>query len=100
VAQQYNLSVNQGAWVPPSGVVSQAAVVAGGPADKAGVKAGDIITAINGKAINQTTSLPSIIDQQKVGDSVTLTINRSGKTITVKATLGSTPTSTATSTNG
>jgi S1-C subfamily serine protease len=92
IAQQYNLSVNNGAWVPPAGVVGQAPVVAGGPADKAGVKSGDIITAINGTAINQNTSLTSIIDQQSVGSTVTLTINRSGKTITLKATLAAAPT--------
>jgi serine protease Do len=93
IAQQYNLSATSGAWVPPSGIVGQTAVISGGPADKAGVKPGDIITAINGKAINQTTSLTSIIDQQSVGNTVTLTINRSGSTITLKAVLGTAPTS-------
>lgn len=98
IAQQYSLSVTNGAWVPPSSVVGQASVVAGGPADSAGVKEGDIITAINGRAINQSTSLTSIIDKEAVGDQVTLTINRGGKTVTLKVTLGAAPTST--STNG
>ncbi|HUD10322.1 MAG TPA: trypsin-like peptidase domain-containing protein [Candidatus Saccharimonadales bacterium] len=99
VAQQYNLKVSQGAWVPPSDVVGQAAVVAGGPADQAGIKSGDIITAINGQQINQNTSLTSIIDKQQVGDSVTLTVNRNGQTVKLKATLGTAPTG-DTTTNG
>jgi len=92
VTQQYKLSTDNGAWVPPTSVTGQAAVIAGGPADKAGVQAGDIITAINGQAINQNTSLTSIIDQSSVGNQVTLTINRGGKTITLQATLGAAPT--------
>ncbi len=93
VQQQYNLKVSNGAWVPPTSVLGQPAVVAGGPADKAGVKSGDIITAINGQQINQNTSLTSIVDKQQIGDKVTLTVNRGGKTITLHATLGTAPTS-------
>jgi serine protease Do len=92
VAQQYNLSVSNGAWIPPSSIVGQTSVIAGGPAASAGVQAGDIITAINGQAINQNTSLTSIIDKEAVGNKVSLTINRSGKTITVNVTLGTAPT--------
>lgn len=93
VAQQYNLSTNQGAWIPPSGIIGQDAIVSGGPADKAGLKSGDIITAINGQKIDQNTSLNAIIDKQSVGSTVTLTVNRNGKTITLKATLAAAPTS-------
>lgn len=96
IAQQYNLSVSNGAWIPPSSVVGQASIVSGGPADSAGLKEGDIITAINGTAINQNTSLTSIIDQESVGNQVTLTVNRSGKTITVKVTLAAAPANSAT----
>ena len=92
VAQQYNLSTTNGAWIPPTGVVGQDAIISGGPAAQAGVQVGDIITAINGQEINQTTSLTSIIDQQSPGDQVTLTINRNGKTVTLKATLSTAPT--------
>jgi S1-C subfamily serine protease len=92
VEQQYNLSTDNGAWVPPSSVTGQASVVSGSPAANAGIQPGDIITAINGQAINQTTSLTSIIDQESPGNQVTLTINRSGKTITLNVTLGTAPT--------
>lgn len=92
VQSQYNLSVANGAWVAPQAVTGTAGVVSGGPAAAAGVKEGDIITAVNGTAINQNTSLTSIIDKLSVGQKVTLTIVRSGKTISVTATLGSAPT--------
>jgi S1-C subfamily serine protease len=65
----------------------------GSPADKAGVKAGDIITKINSSAINKNSSLTSILDKLPVNDKVQLTINRSGKTITINVTLGLAPTS-------
>lgn len=93
VKQQYNLSVSSGAYIPTSDQAGQTTVISGGPADKAGVKPGDIITQVDGTAINQTTSLVSLLDKHKVGDSVSLTIVRSGKTITVNVTLGSAPTS-------
>lgn len=92
VKQQYDLSVSNGAYIPTSDQAGQETVISGGPADKAGVQPGDIITQIDGKAINQTTSLTSVLDKHKVGDSVALTIVRDGKTITKTVTLGSAPT--------
>jgi S1-C subfamily serine protease len=99
VAQQYNLSVTNGAWVPPSSIVGETSIISGGPADKAGIKEGDIITAVNGTAINQSTSLTSIIDKETVGNVVSLTINRSGKSMTLNVTLGAAPTNTGTASN-
>lgn len=93
VASQYNLSVSQGAYIPKQSQIGQQTVIAGGPADKAGVKEGDIITKVDSTAINQTTSLVSLLDKHKVGDNVSLTIVRGSKTITVNVTLGSAPTS-------
>jgi serine protease Do len=91
VAKQYNLGVSQGAFIPTEDEAGMT-VIENGPADKAGVKPGDIITKIDDKAINQTASITSILDKHKVGDSVTLTIVRGGKTITRVATLGAAPT--------
>jgi serine protease Do len=94
VQSQYNLSVSQGAYVPTTDQASgEDTVISGGPADKGGVQPGDIITKVDGTAINQNTSLTSLLDKHKVGDSVTLTIVRSGKTISKGVTLGSAPTS-------
>lgn len=93
VAQQYSLSVNQGAYIPHSSDLRQQTIISGGPADKAGVKEGDIITKVDGTSINQTTSLTSVLDRASVGQKVTLTIVRGNKTINIDVTLGAAPTS-------
>jgi serine protease Do len=92
IVKQYNLSVSQGAYIPTGDQANSETVVSNGPADKAGVQPGDIITEVDGKAINQNTSLTSVLDKHKVGDSVTLTIVRNGKTMTKSVTLGAAPT--------
>ena len=81
-----------------SGGAQVASVAGGSPAASAGLKQGDVITAISGKAVASSEALSSIVDQHKVGDSVQLSVKRSGgdKTITVK--LGQRPNSTQDST--
>ena len=93
VAQQYNLGVDSGAWIPPESVIGQNPIISGGPADKAGLKAGDIITKVDNTTINQDNSLAAIIDQDQVGQKVNLTVVRSSKTIHVNVTLGAEPNS-------
>ena len=63
------------------------AVTDGGPASKAGVKAGDSIVAFNGKAVNNNYSLLGYVRAAALGDKVTLTIVRDGKTMDVDVTL-------------
>ena len=60
----------------------------GGPADKAGVQTGDVITAVNGTEISNYSELGSILSQGKEGDKYTLTINRDGDTVEIKVKLG------------
>jgi putative serine protease PepD len=62
-------------------------VVAGGPADKAGIKAGDVITKVDSKEIDDVDALVAATRLHNVGDVVTLTYTRDGKTHTVKVTL-------------
>jgi serine protease Do len=92
VEKQYNLSAANGAYIPSQSVVGEQTVISGGPAAQAGVQSGDVITALNGKSINQQNSLTSILDQQTVGAKVTLTIMRGTKQISIKVTLGTAPT--------
>lgn len=49
------------------------------PADKAGIKKGDVITKIDGEQVDTSTTLITEIRSHKVGDKVTLTILRDGK---------------------
>jgi serine protease Do len=91
LAQEFNLKVNRGAYVVSSD--SEAAIVAGSPAEKAGLKEHDIITKVNNLKIDSKTSLTSALSKFKVGDTVNLTVIRGDKTISVKATLGNAPTS-------
>lgn len=93
LAKQYDLSVTRGAYIPKSSDLGQTTIIDGGPAQKAGLEEGDVITKVEGTAINETTSLTSLLGKHKVGDSVTLTIVRDGKTITKDVTLGAAPTS-------
>jgi putative serine protease PepD len=63
-------------------------VSAGSAAASAGVKAGDVITAVDGTNVVTAEKLRAIIAGHKPGDSVTLTIERGGSTQTLTATLG------------
>jgi serine protease Do len=93
IKEQYNLSTDQGAYILNSAQAGEDTVVDGGPADKAGVQEGDIITKVDGMAINESTSLTSVLGKHKVGDKVTLTIVRDGKTISRDVTLEAAPSS-------
>ena len=64
------------------------AVVAGGPADKAGVKAGDVITTIDGSPVTDSASLGKAIRTHKPGDAVQIVVNRNGSDQTLSPTLG------------
>jgi S1-C subfamily serine protease len=62
-------------------------VARGSAADKAGVKIGDIITAVNGESVT-ADALATTIQGMAVGDEVTLTVLRDGETSELTATLG------------
>ena len=63
------------------------AVTDGGPASKAGVKAGDSIVAFNGKAVNNNYSLLGYVRAAAMGDKVKLTVVRGGNTMDLEVTL-------------
>ena len=64
-------------------------VQSGSAAARAGLKAGDVITAVDGTATTTSSALRAAIDAHKPGDKVTLTIRRDGAAKTIDATLGS-----------
>lgn len=65
------------------------AVSEGGPGDKAGLKAGDVITAVDGRRIHSGDELIVRTRAHRPGDRLRLTLERAGKEITVSLTLGS-----------
>ncbi|CAN7191384.1 Do family serine endopeptidase [Rhizobacter sp. LjRoot28] len=84
-AEEYGLtkSRNRGAFV------SQ--VIAGGPADKAGLQPGDIVLALNGKPVDGPVELRRALGAIKPGTPVVLQVNRRGKAMEIKATLAEMP---------
>jgi putative serine protease PepD len=64
-------------------------VTSGGAADKAGLKSGDVVTAIDGKAIASGDALVAAVRSHRPDDEVSITFTRAGKSQTVKTKLGS-----------
>ena len=80
IAQSLGLETNRGAWVSE--------VVEGGAADKAGIKAGDVITSINGHTVANASELRNSIGLLRIGDKVDLGLLRDGKPRRVTAVIG------------
>ena len=59
-----------------------------GPADRAGLQPGDVVTAVDGKAVNDSSELIVAIRARQPGDTITLTVQRGGRSFPVKVTLG------------
>jgi serine protease Do len=78
LAESFGLDRPRGALV--------SSVEKGGPADKAGVKAGDVITGVDGRAVDRSSELPAIVAGIKPGNTVTLEIwrDRASRSIKVK----------------
>jgi serine protease Do/serine protease DegQ len=80
IAESMGLANVQGA------LVSQ--VVDGSPAEKAGIKAGDVVTAVNGKPVKDAASLRNAIGLLGVGEKVDIALMRDGKPRRVTAVIG------------
>ncbi|MYX14922.1 PDZ domain-containing protein [Streptomyces sp. SID8374] len=77
-----------GAAISAKGADGTPAVTPDGPAAKAGLKAGDVITKFNDTVIDSGPTLIGEIWTRKPGEKVTLTYERDGKTATAEVTLG------------
>ena len=84
-------TVSGGAAIAKNSTSGSAPIVAGGPAAKAGLQAGDVITAVNGTAVASVNQFVATIANYAPGDTVTLTVNRNGHTKSIKLTLGAQP---------
>jgi putative serine protease PepD len=74
----------------PAGAEVQT-VTQGGPADSAGLEAGDVITEIDGQQVADSSDVSRLINGKQPGDHVDLHIDRAGQDIHVGTTLGNRP---------
>ena len=93
IANEYNLKVNNGAFIAPSSDPTQPSVISGSPAASANLQINDIITQLNSTNIDQNHSLTSLLDQHQPGDKVSLTVVRGSQTLHIDVTLGTVPSS-------
>jgi S1-C subfamily serine protease len=77
-------------FVPATGAVV-VSVEGSSPADKAGLKEGDVIVAYNGKAVTTAQTLTTDVQGSSVGSTVSLTLWRGQNKMTVSVTLGQAP---------
>ena len=80
IAESLGMKAARGALV--------SSATAGGPAEKAGVKTGDVIIKFNNTEIKNMKELPKVVAGTPVGKSVPLLILRNGKELTLNVTLG------------
>ena len=83
VVFRYNLGVNKGVFVTN--------VAAGSPADKAGIKAGDVVVSMNGKEVAAAQELMQTIHSSKIGQQVEITFWRGKTSYTIATTLIESP---------
>ncbi|GAB3815572.1 hypothetical protein GCM10028820_13310 [Tessaracoccus terricola] len=88
VAQHAQLGISASDVEGSSQLGAQVAeVVSGSPADKAGLRTGDVINALDGRPITSSESLVALIRASEVGQTVTLNVIRNGSEEQVEATL-------------
>lgn len=90
IAKQNHLSVSSGAYIP-KGSGTTPAIVAGTPAARAGLKAGEVITKVDGTLVNQQNDLSTLIDLYEPGDQINLTVVNGSSTKTINLKLGVAP---------
>ena len=83
IAESFSLEDTRGALV--------AGVLQGGPADKAGIKPGDILVAVQGKAVMDPAGMLNLIAALAPGQAANLTLRRQGKDFETRVTVGRRP---------
>jgi len=85
--QDLNESLAKSFGLPDTNGALVAQVVGGSPAEKVGIKAGDVILKFNGKPVTGASELKNLVGQEKPGTGTTLTVYRDKKTFDVDVTV-------------
>ncbi len=91
VAADNKLPIDYGAWISPDTSGGDPPIVAGSPAETAGLQAGDIITSIDGHRIDAGAGLDDVLSLYEPGDTLNIDVLRDGQTVTLSITLGTRP---------
>lgn len=83
LAKEFGLKNGKGAVVND--------ILKGSPAEKAGLKRGDVILEVDGKTVNDAESLRNIVAQREIGSQITIKIIREGKPISLTAKVSELP---------
>ena len=83
LAESFGMDQPQGALV--------AQVVPGGPAERGGIRVGDVIVEFDGKPVPDSASLPPLVGRTKAGAEVPVKVVRDGKTRTLHLEIGELP---------
>jgi serine protease Do len=92
LASDKGLSVDHGALIGPPANGSSSGIVSGSPAARAGLRDGDVITAVDGQTVDTSNDLSTRIVTHAPGDRVVLTVERGSSSIQITLTLGTLPT--------
>ena len=90
IAADLSLPVEEGALVDlgPNGAP---AVFPGSPGEQAGLQAGDIITSVGGRGVEEGRDLATLLLPYRPGDVLAITVLRGGETLEIDVTLGTLP---------
>ena len=91
VAEANDLPIDYGAWISPETGSGDPPIIRDSPAAAAGLKANDIITAIDAHRIDAGQGLDDVLSLYGPGDELTVTVLRDGATIEIPVTLGTRP---------
>lgn len=91
LVENNNLPVDYGALIIRGNNASELAVIPGSPADKAGLREGDIVLEIDGTKLDNGKTLAGTIRNRQVGDTITMKVLSKGEEKTLTATLEEAP---------
>jgi S1-C subfamily serine protease len=89
ISNENKLPVSAGAWIVGDGATSP--IIAGSPAEAAGLKDGDIIIQVNETPVDESHPLQDLLVQYSPGTSITLTVLRNGENMAIIVELGVRP---------